>query len=70
MRTALLLSLIAASACKQHEVVARARHVSAITVTTELPGASATTMASMVTSPLERQLGQMPQLDHRIGKRH
>src|SRR4051812_49580159 len=33
-----------------------------IVVTTSLPGASADTMASSVTTPLERQLGQMPAL--------
>jgi multidrug efflux pump len=33
-----------------------------IVVTTSLPGASADTMASAVTTPLERQFGQMPSL--------
>ncbi len=33
-----------------------------IVVSTQLPGASADTMASAVTTPLERQLGQMPSL--------
>jgi multidrug efflux pump len=33
-----------------------------IVVTTALPGASADTMAATVTTPLERQLGQMPSL--------
>jgi multidrug efflux pump len=33
-----------------------------ILVTTQLPGASASTMASSVTTPLERQFGQMPSL--------
>jgi len=33
-----------------------------IQVTTQLPGASAETMASLVTAPLERQLGQIPAL--------
>jgi multidrug efflux pump len=33
-----------------------------IVVTTQLPGASAETMASAVTTPLERQLGQVPSL--------
>ncbi len=33
-----------------------------IEVTTQLPGASADTMASLVTAPLERQLGQIPAL--------
>ncbi len=33
-----------------------------ISVTTSLPGASAETMASAVTTPLERQFGQMPSL--------
>ena len=33
-----------------------------IIVTTGLPGASADTMASAVTTPLERQLGQVPSL--------
>ena len=33
-----------------------------ILVTTQLPGASAATMASSVTTPLERQFGQMPSL--------
>ena len=33
-----------------------------ITVTTQLPGASADTMAALVTSPLERQLGQITAL--------
>ncbi len=33
-----------------------------IVVATQLPGASAETMASAVTTPLERQLGQMPSL--------
>src|SRR5438128_9604078 len=33
-----------------------------IVVSTRLPGASAETMASAVTTPLERQLGQMPSL--------
>src|SRR6478609_6410843 len=33
-----------------------------IVVTTQLPGASADTMASAVTTPLERQLGQVPSL--------
>ncbi|HEX7598594.1 MAG TPA: efflux RND transporter permease subunit, partial [Polyangia bacterium] len=33
-----------------------------IVVTTSLPGASADTMASSVTTPLERQFGQMPSL--------
>src|SRR5262249_38282831 len=34
-----------------------------IVVSTYLPGASAETMASSVTTPLERQFGQMPALD-------
>ena len=34
-----------------------------IVVSTQLPGASAETMASAVTTPLERQFGQMPSLD-------
>ncbi len=34
-----------------------------IQVTTQLPGASADTMASLVTAPLERQLGRIPALD-------
>ncbi|HVP67154.1 MAG TPA: multidrug efflux RND transporter permease subunit [Anaeromyxobacteraceae bacterium] len=34
-----------------------------IVVSTSLPGASAETMASAVTTPLERQLGQMPSLN-------
>src|SRR6476660_9201039 len=33
-----------------------------IVVTTQLPGASAETMASAVTTPLERQFGQVPSL--------
>src|SRR6201997_5131602 len=33
-----------------------------IVVSTVLPGASAETMASAVTTPLERQFGQMPSL--------
>src|SRR5262249_23726898 len=33
-----------------------------IVVATQLPGASADTMASAVTTPLERQFGQMPSL--------
>jgi len=33
-----------------------------IQVTTQLPGASANTMAQLVTAPLERQLGQIPSL--------
>jgi multidrug efflux pump len=33
-----------------------------IVVSTLLPGASAETMASSVTTPLERQFGQMPSL--------
>ena len=33
-----------------------------IVVTTTLPGASPDTMASAVTTPLERQFGQMPSL--------
>src|SRR5205814_7115307 len=33
-----------------------------IVVATQLPGASAETMASAVTTPLERQFGQMPAL--------
>ena len=33
-----------------------------IVVSTALPGASAETMASAVTTPLERQFGQMPSL--------
>src|SRR5205085_515754 len=33
-----------------------------IVVSTQLPGASADTMASAVTTPLERQFGQMPSL--------
>ena len=33
-----------------------------IQVTTQLPGASADTMAALVTAPLERQLGQIPAL--------
>src|SRR5688572_32176568 len=33
-----------------------------IVVTTQLPGASADTMASSVTTPLERQFGQIPSL--------
>src|SRR4051812_165259 len=33
-----------------------------IVVATQLPGASAETMASAVTTPLERQFGQMPSL--------
>ncbi len=33
-----------------------------IQVTTQLPGASADTMAALVTSPLERQFGQIPSL--------
>src|SRR5439155_5434804 len=33
-----------------------------IVVTTSLPGASAETMASAVTTPLERQFGQIPAL--------
>ena len=33
-----------------------------IVVATSLPGASAETMASAVTTPLERQFGQMPSL--------
>jgi multidrug efflux pump len=31
-----------------------------IQVTTQLPGANADTMASLVTAPLERQFGQIP----------
>src|SRR5690348_15019056 len=34
-----------------------------IVVSTFLPGASAETMASTVTTPLERSFGQMPSLD-------
>ena len=34
-----------------------------IQVTTRLPGANPQTMASLVTAPLERQLGQIPSLD-------
>ncbi len=34
-----------------------------IQVTTQLPGASAETMAQLVTAPLERQLGQIPALE-------
>jgi multidrug efflux pump len=34
-----------------------------IVVSTQLPGASAETMASAVTTPLERQFGQMPSLE-------
>ena len=33
-----------------------------IQVTTQLPGANAETMASLVTAPLERQFGQIPAL--------
>ena len=33
-----------------------------IQVTTQLPGASPDTMASLVTAPLERQFGQIPSL--------
>ena len=35
-----------------------------IQVTTRLPGADPRTMASLVTAPLERQLGQIPSLDN------
>ena len=34
-----------------------------LVVTTQYPGASAQTMASLVTTPLERQLGQISGLD-------
>src|SRR4029078_4253921 len=34
-----------------------------IVVSTQLPGASAETMASAVTTPLERQFGQMPSVN-------
>src|SRR5262249_21094181 len=34
-----------------------------IVVSTNLPGASAQTMAESVTTPLERQFGQMPSLE-------
>ena len=37
-----------------------------IVVTTQLPGASAETMASAVTTPLERQFGQIPSLAQMI----
>jgi multidrug efflux pump len=35
-----------------------------IQVTTQLPGASADTMARLITAPLERQLGQIPSLEN------
>jgi multidrug efflux pump len=35
-----------------------------IQVTTQLPGASADTMARIITAPLERQLGQIPSLEN------
>ncbi|HEX7703847.1 MAG TPA: hypothetical protein VF403_24065, partial [Kofleriaceae bacterium] len=59
MKCALLLALIA---CKHHEVVERDHRTAAITVQVELPGASATTMASAVTTPLERQFGEIANL--------
>lgn len=59
MKGALLLALIA---CKHHEVVEREHRTAAITVQVELPGASATTMASAVTIPLERQFGEIANL--------
>ncbi|MDC7785828.1 efflux RND transporter permease subunit [Rhodoplanes sp. TEM] len=37
-----------------------------VQVTTRLPGASADTMASLVTAPLERQFGQIPALDQMV----
>jgi multidrug efflux pump len=37
-----------------------------VQVTTRLPGASADTMAALVTAPLERQFGQIPALDGMI----
>jgi multidrug efflux pump subunit AcrB len=56
--------LIAVAACGKHgSVVQHDRHAVAITVETRLPGASAPTMASAVTTPLERQFGQIRGLD-------
>ena len=37
-----------------------------VQVTTRLPGASADTMAALVTAPLERQFGQIPALDQMV----
>ncbi|RAI26715.1 efflux RND transporter permease subunit, partial [Rhodoplanes serenus] len=37
-----------------------------VQVTTRLPGASADTMAALVTAPLERQFGQIPALDSMV----
>ncbi|MDA4805294.1 efflux RND transporter permease subunit, partial [Enterobacter hormaechei] len=37
-----------------------------IQVTTQLPGANPDTMASLVTAPLERQLGQIPSLSSMV----
>jgi len=39
-----------------------------VQVTTQLPGASPDVIASLITAPLERQLGQIP--FHRLGAMH
>jgi multidrug efflux pump subunit AcrB len=63
MRAIALLALVA---CKHPgaAVATRDHHVPAITVSTSLPGASASTIASSITNPLERQFGQINRLEH------
>jgi multidrug efflux pump subunit AcrB len=53
---------LALVACKHTATTAREHHETAITVKAALPGASPETMASSVTTPLERQLGRLEQL--------
>ena len=55
--------LVATIACKHHDVVEHERRLAGITVDVALPGATATTMASAVTTPLERQFGQIAHLE-------
>jgi multidrug efflux pump subunit AcrB len=55
--------LVATMACKHHDVVEHERRLAGITVEVALPGASSTTMASAVTTPLERQFGQIAHLE-------
>ena len=64
--TLLMVGLVLAGAVGYHELpVAALPQVDypTIVVSTSLPGASADTMASSVTTPLERQFGQMPSLE-------
>jgi multidrug efflux pump len=65
VRWPLLAAVMVLAACGKRagHVIAAARDTVPITITTNLPGASPTEMADSVTTPIERQLGQVGHLE-------